>query len=74
LPAIRFIIADARRYLATAVPGSADVLLSIFGVFSFTDAQPILPGAARMLRPGGLLAVTLRADEHHDTVVVLRRR
>jgi SAM-dependent methyltransferase len=74
LPDIRFILADAHRYLSTAAPGSADLVLSIFGVFSFTDPRPVLAGTARILRPGGLLAVTLRADEHHDTVVVLRRR
>jgi hypothetical protein len=33
-----------------------------------------LKGAARALRPGGLLAVTLRASDHHDTVVILTRR
>lgn len=73
LPGIRFILADAHHYLAAAL-GSADVVLSIFGVFSFTDARPVLAGTARILRPGALLAITLRADEHHDTVVVLRRR
>ena len=75
LPAIQFTLAEACRYLATAAPGSADVVLSIFGAFSFTDdARPALTGTARILRPGGLLALTLRADDHHDTVVVLRRR
>jgi trans-aconitate methyltransferase len=28
---------------------------------------------AKIRRPGGLLAITLRADDHHDTVIVLRR-
>lgn len=73
LPSIRFTLADARHYLSAAVPGSADVVLSIFGALSFTDPPPLLTGTARILRPGGLLAVTLRADGHHDTVVVLRR-
>jgi hypothetical protein len=52
------------------------VVLSIFGAFSFTDdARPALTGTARILRPGGLVAaLTLRAGDHHDTVVVLRRR
>ena len=74
LPAIQFTLADACRYLTAAAPGSADVVLSIFGAFSFTDARPALTGAARILRPGGLLALTVRAGDHHDTVVVLRRR
>jgi tRNA1(Val) A37 N6-methylase TrmN6 len=33
-----------------------------------------LRGAAHALRPGGRLAITLRADDHHDHVVVLIRR
>jgi SAM-dependent methyltransferase len=73
-PAIQFTVAEACRYLAAAAPGSADVVLSIFGAFSFTDTRPALTGTARILRPGGLLVLTLRADDHHDTVVVLRRR
>ncbi|HEY2578082.1 MAG TPA: class I SAM-dependent methyltransferase [Streptosporangiaceae bacterium] len=74
LPGIRFTLADAHRYFATAAPGSADLVVSIFGAFSFTDPLPLLTESARVLRPAGLLAITLRADDHHDTVVVLRRR
>lgn len=74
LPGIRFILADAHRYLTAAKIGSADLVLSIFGAFSFTDPLPLLDAAARIIRPGGHLAITLRAGEHHDTVVVLRRR
>lgn len=74
LPRIRFIHADAHRYLTAAGTGSADLVLSIFGALSFTDPLPLLSATARILRPGGRLAITLRADDHHDTVVVLRRR
>jgi SAM-dependent methyltransferase len=74
LPSICFTLADACRYLNAAAPGSADLVLSVFGAFSFTDPQPLLTATARVLRPGGRLAITLRADDHHDTVVVLRRR
>jgi SAM-dependent methyltransferase len=74
LPGIHFVLTDARTYLKAATPGSADLVVSIFGAFSFTDPLPLLTDAARVLRPGGQLAITLRADDHHDTVVVLRRR
>jgi ubiquinone/menaquinone biosynthesis C-methylase UbiE len=50
------------------------LVLSIFGAFSFTDPLPLLTDAARVLRPGGQLTITLRVDDRHDTVVVLRRR
>jgi hypothetical protein len=52
---------------------SIDICLSIFGAFSFTDPLPLLTVTSRALRPGGLLAVTLRADNHHDSITVLRR-
>lgn len=74
LPGIRFTLADAHRYLAVAHPSSADLVISIFGAFSFTDPLPLLTQTARVLRPGGLLAMTLRADDPRDTVIVLRRR
>lgn len=74
LPGIRFVLAEAHRCLTAAEPGSADLVLSIFGAFSFTDPLPLLTAAARILRPGGRLAITLRAGDHHDTVVVLCRR
>lgn len=74
LTGLRFAFADAHRYLTAARPGSADLILSIFGAFSFTDPLPLLTETARVLRPGGLLAMTLRADDRHDTVMVLRRR
>jgi hypothetical protein len=48
--------------------------MSIFGAFSFVDPLPLLSAAERVLRRGGLLAMTLRAGDHHDAVVVLRRR
>ncbi len=74
LTGLRFAVADAHRYLTAAEPGSADLVLSIFGALSFTDQLPLLDATARILPPGGHLAITLRADDHHDTVVILRRR
>ncbi len=75
VPGLRVILADAVRYLDVLPAGSVDACLSIFGAFSFTD-QParLLEAAARALRQGGLLAVTLRADTNHDTFVLLTRR
>jgi SAM-dependent methyltransferase len=74
LPGIRFTLADAHHYLNTAMPASAGLVLSIFGAFSFTNPLTLLTATARILRPGGLLAVTLRADDDHDAVIVVRRR
>jgi SAM-dependent methyltransferase len=74
LPGIHFVLTDARTYLKAATPGSADLVVSIFGAFSFTDPLPLLTDVARVLRPGGQLAITLRADDRHDAVVVLGRR
>jgi ubiquinone/menaquinone biosynthesis C-methylase UbiE len=47
LPGAHFTLADARHYLATAQPRSADLVVSIFGAFSFTDPLPLLRGTAR---------------------------
>jgi SAM-dependent methyltransferase len=74
LPGIRFTLAEAHHYLNATMPASADLVLSIFGAFSFTDPLPLLTATARILRPGGLLAMTFRADAYHDAVVVLGRR
>lgn len=74
LTGLSFVVADAHRYLTASEPGSADLILSIFGALSFTDQLPLLHATARILAPGGRLAITLRADDHHDTVVILRRR
>jgi len=74
LPGIRFVLADAVDHLTAVAPASVDVCLSIFGAFSFTDPLPLLHATSRALRPGGLLALTLRIDDRHDRVVVLRRR
>ena len=72
-PGLSFILAGVPAALAAMPAASADVCLSIFGALSFSPPGPILAGAARVLRHGGLLAVTLRADDHHDYVTVLRR-
>jgi SAM-dependent methyltransferase len=74
LPGIGFRLGDAASMLRTLTPGSIDVCLSIFGALSFADPGPILAAAARALRPGGLLALTLRADDHRDQVIVLSRK
>lgn len=74
LPRIRFILGDAVDYLTSTKYASIDVCLSVFGAFSFADPPLLLTVASRAIRPGGLLAVTLRADEYHDSVIVLRRR
>jgi SAM-dependent methyltransferase len=71
---LQVICADAAAYLAALPPASTDACLSIFGAFSFSPPGPLLKAAAHALRPGGLLAVTLRASDHHDTVVILARR
>ncbi|MGH3776367.1 MAG: class I SAM-dependent methyltransferase [Pseudonocardiaceae bacterium] len=74
LPRIRFTLADAADHLASTKPASIDICLSIFGAFSFADPISLLTTASRAIRPGGLLAMTLRVDAHHDNVIVLRRR
>jgi len=74
IPGLRVILADAASYLAGLPPASADACLSIFGAFSFSPPRPLLKAAARALRPGGLLAITLRASDHHDTVTIFTRR
>lgn len=73
-PRIDFRLGDAATTLSTLTPGSVDVCLSIFGALSFSEPSPILAAAARALRPGGLLVLTLRADDHHDTVIGLSRK
>jgi SAM-dependent methyltransferase len=74
LPGLSVTCADAAAYLSALTPGTVDVCLSVFGALSFSPPSPILQAAARALRPGGILAVTLRADDRHDTVLVLTRR
>jgi SAM-dependent methyltransferase len=74
IPGLHVIRADAASYLAALPPASVDACLSIFGALSFTPPGPLLHAAARALRPGGLLAITLRASDHHDTVIILARR
>jgi SAM-dependent methyltransferase len=74
LPGLTFICGDAASILAAMPAASADVCLSIFGAFSFSPPGPLLAAAAHALRPGGRLAITLRADDHHDQVVILVRK
>ena len=74
LPSIRLILADAIDHLASMKPASIDICLSIFGAMSFTDPLSLLTVVNRAIHPGGLLAVTLRADDHHDNVIILHRR
>jgi SAM-dependent methyltransferase len=74
LPGISFILGDAAETLRTFKPGSLDLCLSVFGALSFTDPRPILAAVARALRPGGLLAVTMRIDDEQDRVTVFARQ
>jgi len=74
IPGLQVICADAASYLAAQPAASIDACLSIFGAFSFSPPRPLLKAAARALRPGGLLAITLRAGDHRDVVVILARR
>jgi len=75
VPGLTVVLADAAGYLEALPAASADACLSIFGALSFTcDPARLLQAAARVLRPGGLLAVTLRAGSAQDTVAILTRR
>jgi SAM-dependent methyltransferase len=74
LPGLQVIQADAAAYLAALPPGSADVCLSIFGALSFTtDPAALIAQAARVLRPGGRLGITMRASDDTDAVMILHR-
>lgn len=73
LPGIAFLLGDAADTLAGLPPSTVDLCVSIFGALSFSAPGPILAAAARALRPGGLLAVTLRADEDRDRVTILTK-
>lgn len=74
VPGLTFRLDDAAEALDSLTPGSVDVCLSIFGALSFSDPGTILAAAARTLRPGGRFGLTLRADDRHDTVIILSRR
>jgi SAM-dependent methyltransferase len=74
IPGLQVIQADAASYLIALPAASVDACLSIFGALSFAPPGPLLKAAAHALRPGGLLAITLRASEHQDAVVILARR
>lgn len=74
LSEISFHLADAAEELKALPASSVDACLSIFGAVSFSDPGPILFAAAHALKPAGLLALTLRADDHHDTVLMLSRK
>ena len=74
IPGLHVIQADAASHLTTLPTGSVDICLSIFGAFSFSPPGPLLSATTHVLRPGGLLAITLRADDHHDHVIILSRK
>jgi SAM-dependent methyltransferase len=74
IPGLQVVHADAASYLMAVPAASVDACLSIFGAFSFSPPGPLLKAAAHALRPGGLLAITVRAGDHHDSVVILARR
>lgn len=71
---LSFVLGDAAAVLTSMPPSAADVCLSIFGAFSFSPPGPLLCAATRALRPGGRLAIILRADDHHDHVIVFVRK
>lgn len=74
LPRLQVVEADAAGYLATLPPATIDVCLSIFGALSFTtDPAALIAQAARVLRPGGQLGVTVRDSDDSDAVVILHR-
>ena len=74
IPGLRVTHADAASYLTALPAASVDACLSIFGALSFSPPGPLLKAAAHALRPGGLLAITLRASDHQDAVIILARR
>lgn len=74
LAEISFHLADAGEYLKALPPRSVDICLSIFGALSFSPPGPILAAVAHALKPSGLLALTMRADDQHDQVVILSRK
>jgi SAM-dependent methyltransferase len=74
IPGLRVIQGDAAAYLAALPAASVDACLSIFGAFSFSPPRPLLRAAAHALRPGGQLAITFRASDRHDAVVIVYRR
>ncbi|MEU3166909.1 class I SAM-dependent methyltransferase [Streptosporangium sp. NPDC006930] len=76
LPRLAFIRTDAAAYLRSRPPESIDLCLSIFGAFSFVeraDLRPLLTAAACALRHGGRLALTLRATDTTDLVLIYTR-
>ncbi|MDX6743803.1 class I SAM-dependent methyltransferase [Actinocorallia sp. A-T 12471] len=74
IPGLSFVQSDATAFLGSQPSGSYDLVLSIFGAFSFTDPLPLTAHSARVLRPGGRLALTLRTTDRTDQVVILLRR
>jgi SAM-dependent methyltransferase len=74
IPGLTFRLDDAAKTLDSLPASSVDVCLSIFGALSFSDPGTILAAAARALRPDGRFGLTLRANDRHDTVIILSRR
>ncbi|MBE1876697.1 class I SAM-dependent methyltransferase [Myceligenerans pegani] len=75
IPGLQFMHDDAEQNLCRLAPGSVDVIVSIFGALSFTDdLRSLLRACSRALAPHGRLLVTLRADDDHDQVTLLRHR
>lgn len=74
VPGLQLIHGDAEHELRRRTPGSIDVILSIFGALSFTsDLRPLLRACSHALSSRGRLLVTLRADDDHDQVTLLKR-
>ncbi|MFF8285026.1 class I SAM-dependent methyltransferase [Streptomyces albus] len=59
-PRLRIVHADVLEHLHT-VPGTYEVLYSVFGAVDFTDPRQLLPAAFAALRPGGRLVFSTLA-------------
>jgi SAM-dependent methyltransferase len=59
-PRLHLVLSDAVPHLHT-MPGTYDVLYSMFGALDFTDPRTMLPAAATALKPGGRLVYSVLA-------------
>lgn len=71
---LTFFCAEATAFLREQPTASFDLGLSIFGAFSFGAPEPLLAELSRVLRPGGKLALSFRATDRTDLVLILIRR
>ncbi|MDT9692315.1 methyltransferase domain-containing protein [Streptomyces sp. P9(2023)] len=59
-PRLRIVPSDVVDHLRS-MPGTYDVLYSVFGAIDFTEPRELLPAAAAALRPGGRLVFSTLA-------------